>query len=162
MSDWIRRYVTRHLRIGWWTLLLFLCLGIVLEGMHGFKVAWYLNVGTETRRLMWRLAHAHGAFLGLVHVAFAATLFLWAGLATGSGRGGKKQSQRQIKLPDEPTAWCQFASRLLTGASIALPGGFLLGGVVIRGGDPGLGVLLLPIGAAMLLVAVLCVARGVT
>jgi hypothetical protein len=26
----------RHLRFGWWTLLLFLTLGLVLEALHGF------------------------------------------------------------------------------------------------------------------------------
>ena len=35
--------------------MVFLTLGIGLEVMHGFKVAWYINVGMETRRLMWRL-----------------------------------------------------------------------------------------------------------
>ena len=32
--------VTRHLVIGWWSLLIFVALGLVLESMHGFKVAW--------------------------------------------------------------------------------------------------------------------------
>src|SRR4051794_6786004 len=63
-------YVRSHLRFGWWSLLLFLTLGMVLEGLHGFKVAWYLNVSTQTRRLLWTLAHAHGTALGLVHIAF--------------------------------------------------------------------------------------------
>ena len=66
--------VARHLRFGWWSLLLFLTMGIVLEVMHGFKVGWYLDVGNETRRLLLRLAHAHGTLLSLVHVVFALTL----------------------------------------------------------------------------------------
>ena len=65
---------SRHLRFGWGSLLVFVLLGGVLEGMHGFKVDWYLAVGNETQRLMWRLAHAHGTFLSLVHVAFAFTV----------------------------------------------------------------------------------------
>ena len=64
----------RHLRIGWWALLLFLTIGIVLEGLHGFKIGWYLNVSNETRRLMLTLAHAHGVLLALVNVVFALTL----------------------------------------------------------------------------------------
>ena len=62
-----------HLRFGWWSLLLFACLGLSLEAMHGFKVGWYLDVTHETRRLMFRLAHAHGTLLALGHVALAAT-----------------------------------------------------------------------------------------
>src|ERR1041384_1548243 len=53
----------RHFRWGWWCLLLFVGLGVVLETMHAFKVSSYLNVGNETRRLMWTLAHAHGTLL---------------------------------------------------------------------------------------------------
>ncbi|MDC0175896.1 hypothetical protein OAJ60_03075, partial [Planctomycetaceae bacterium] len=67
--------VTRHMVIGWWSLLIFVALGLVLESMHGFKVAWYVNSGEpETTRLMMRLAHAHGTFLSLVHLAFAWTV----------------------------------------------------------------------------------------
>src|SRR6185436_11283953 len=64
----------RHLRFGWWALLCFLTLGVVLEAMHGFKVQWYLNVANETRRLMWTLAHAHGVLLALVNILFGLTL----------------------------------------------------------------------------------------
>ncbi len=38
-------YSTRHLRFGWWALAVYVCLGIVLETMHGFKIGWYLDVG---------------------------------------------------------------------------------------------------------------------
>ena len=64
----------RHIRFGWFALLLFATLGIILETMHGFKIGWYLDVGNETRRLMWRLAHAHGGLLAIVNIAFALTL----------------------------------------------------------------------------------------
>src|SRR5687767_2952499 len=75
-------YLRRHLRFGWWSLLIFLTLGIVLEGLHAFKVGGYLNVSNSTRRLLWTLAHAHGTALALVHIAFAVTanyLGGWAG-----------------------------------------------------------------------------------
>ena len=126
----------RHLRLGWWSLLLFLTLGGLLESMHGFKVGWYLDPSNEARRLVWRLAHAHGTLLALVHLAFAFSLDRIDGQASR----------------------LQVASRCLTGASILLPGGFFLGGLVIYGGDPGLGILLVPVGAALLFVAVLCTA----
>ena len=126
-------YVRRHLRFGWWSLLVFLTLGIVLEAMHGLKVGWYLNVGNDTRRLMWTLAHAHGVLLGLVHVAFALTVRL---MPTGNGR------------------WRKIASPCLMSASTIIPGGFFVGGITIYDGDPGLGIWLVPFGAALLFVAV--------
>ncbi len=130
--------VARHLRYGWCSLLLFICLGVVLESLHGFKVAWYLDVGTEPRRLMWRLAHAHGTFLSLVHIAYAATLHARPNVAFATS----------------------FASAALIAASILMPAGFFLGGTVIYGGDPGVGILLLPVGALLLVTAVLSVAIG--
>ena len=64
-------YAHRHLRFGWGSLFIFLCLGLTLELFHGFKVSSYLDVSNATRRLMWTLAHAHGALLGLIHIATA-------------------------------------------------------------------------------------------
>lgn len=132
-------YLRRHLRFGWWSLLIFLTLGIVLEGLHGFKVGAYLNVSNATRRLMWTLAHAHGTLLGLVHIAFAMTT---------NHLGGWSGRTRN------------FASVSLMAASILLPGGFFLGGLVFYAGDPGLGILLVPLGAIFLFVSVLLCARA--
>ncbi len=124
-----------HLRFGWWSLLVFLTLGLALEAMHGFKIGWYLDVGQEVRRLMFRLAHAHGALLGVLHIAFAGTLYI-----------------------AEPGGWTTvFASRGLTIASVLLPLGFVLGGFGIAGGDPGVGVIFVPLGALALFVAVVLV-----
>lgn len=129
----------RHVRFGWWSLLVFAALGLTLEVFHGFKVAAYLDVSNETRRLMWRLAHAHGVLLGLIHVVY--------GLALGAmpGLGG-------------PNAG--FVTTALIGASLLLPGGFFLGGVAFYGGDPGLGIALVPVGALMLLAALFLIARS--
>ena len=129
----------RHLRFGWWSLLCFLSLGAVLEALHGFKVGWYMDVANEARRHLWTLAHAHGTLLSLVHVAFGLTVPLTPAWKPGSKR---------------------VASRCLVGASILLPGGFLLGGLVVHGGDPSLGILLLPVGAVLLFAAVLLTARA--
>src|SRR5262245_50370871 len=110
--------------------------------LHGFKVRAYVDVSNETRRLMWPLAHAHGTLLSLVHVIFGLTL-----------RTGAESS-----LPNN----ISLISSCLIGASVLLPGGFFLGGIVVYGGDPGLGVLLVPVGAALLLAAVFFIARHTT
>ena len=133
-------YTRRHLRFGWWSLLGFLLLGFVLELLHGFKAGLYLDVSNEIRRLMWTLAHAHGALLGLVHILYALCLRLFPGLAAGS--------QGPISLS-------------LIGASVLLPGGFFLGGIGFYNGDPGLGILAVPVGATLLVIAVFLVARAV-
>ena len=132
-------YTRRHLRFGWWSLLCFLTLGVVLELLHGFKVGLYLDVSNETRRLMWTLAHAHGALLGLLHILYALCLRLFPDVAAGS--------QGPISLS-------------LIGASVLLPGGFFLGGIRVYSGDPGLGILTVPVGATLLMIAVFLVARA--
>ena len=131
--------VSRHVSLGWWFVSIYLSMGIALEVMHGFKVDWYLNVSNETRRLMFTLAHSHGTLLGILHIAFGLTL-----RATEASIG----------------SWAKRAGACLTGAAILLPGGFLLGGVIIYGGDPGRGVLLVPVGAALLLFAVITTAAN--
>lgn len=60
--------VRLHLRIGWGALLLFIVLGLALEALHAFKVPLYVDAENETRRLLFRLAHAHGALLCLIHL----------------------------------------------------------------------------------------------
>jgi hypothetical protein len=128
-----------HLRFGWWTLLVFLTLGLTLEALHGFKVSLYLNVSNETRRLMWTLAHAHGTLLGLVNLGFAFTVRL---------------------LPEWAARERAIASVCLRGSTWLMPAGFFFGGVFIYSGDPGLGILLVPIGGLLLLVAVVLTAWG--
>jgi hypothetical protein len=59
----------RHLRFGWWALFISLVVGVFLETLHGFKLGWYLDVNNDMRRLMFTLAHAHGALLALVNIA---------------------------------------------------------------------------------------------
>jgi hypothetical protein len=133
-------YARRHMRFGWWSLLVFATLGLTLEALHGFKVRAYLDVSNETRRLMWTLAHAHGALLAIVHVTFALMV-----------RVAPEMSPRNLRA----------TSSSLIAASVLLPGGFFLGGVAFYSGDPGIGVIFVPIGAGLLLLAVFQIARGV-
>ena len=140
-----------HLVLGWCSLLVFVILGVGLEAMHGFKVAWYVNSGKpETTRLLWRLAHAHGTMLSLVHLAFA-----WS----------------VVELSGFTDRTRFLASRSFLAAGVLIPAGFFLGGFppFVRteelrlgtlGGDPGLGIVLLPLGALLLIMALSLAARA--
>jgi len=130
--------IRRHLLWGWSALFVFLSLGIVLEAFHGFKVDWFLSVANDTRRLLWRLAHAHGTLLGLVNLAYAFTL-----------RSGVLA----------PASGARLASAALLGATVLLPVGFLLGGWAIQAGDPSRAILLVPVGAVLLLFSVAWITR---
>ena len=102
-----------NLRAGFLALAAFTLFGLCLEALHGFKLGFYLNVDNETRRLLWRLAHAHGALLGLVNVGYALAARAWP------------------RLED------RLAARALLAALLLMPLGFLLGGAFAQAGDPG-------------------------
>ena len=126
----------RHLRFGWWSVAVFGLGGLVLETLHGFKVEAYVDPSNETRRLLWTLAHAHGTLLGLLHLGFGATVRI-----AGVNPGPLRQ-----------------ASVALSVASVLLPGGFFLGGIQFYAGDPGIGVVLVPVGATLTVYAAAVVA----
>jgi hypothetical protein len=128
-----------HLIFGWTMFLVFAVLGLCLEALHGFKIGWYLDVGNETRRLMLRLAHAHGTLFALVNIAFAVSIEHFGAWA-----------EKRVDL----------ASRALRIASVLLPGGFFIGGLHIYDGDPGLGIILAPFGAISFLVALVLTVQG--
>lgn len=130
-------YIRRHLFLGWWGLFVFGCVGIALETFHGFKLGMYLNVENETRRLMWTLGHAHGTLLSLVQIGFAATLSI-------------------VRPVDSVRT--RRASRHLAIAQFLIPSGFILGGIVVHGGDPNLAVLLVPVGAVCFLIGIVITA----
>lgn len=126
------------LRFGWWALGVSLTLGIVLEALHGFKIGWYLDVGNEMRRLMLSLAHTHGTLLGVINIAAGISAKVFGAAVLPSRAAGA------LKM-----------------AAILMPLGFFLGGLVIHDGDPGLGVVLVPIGGFLLMYAVFAVAIAV-
>ena len=140
MSEDLHKLRRRHLKFGWYALLGFLTLGAVLEGLHGFKVGFYLDVTQESRRLMWRLAHAHGTLLALVNIAFAVSL---------------------DALSDNDASRLRLASACLLVGALLVPLGFFAGGVFAHDGDPGPLVLLVPLGALLLFLGVLQLARRV-
>jgi hypothetical protein len=128
-----------HFRVGWWSLLLFLTLGLILEALHGFKVGFYLDVSNSTRRLMWTLAHVHGTLLSILNLVLAISIRL---------------------MPDWKGPNRTLASRCLLGALGLMPLGFFLGGIFTYGGDPGIGVILVPPGGLLLFLSVLLTARA--
>lgn len=128
----------RHLAVGFAALALFVLLGVLLEGLHAFKVDGYLNAAHETRRMMLRLAHAHGTLIALVNVGYGLTVRAF------------------------PTAASKLASGALLAALALVPLGFGFGAVGAQGGDPGALVLLVPGGALALVVGLAVTARRLT
>lgn len=122
---------------GWVSLALWVCLGTGLELAHGFKLSAYLD--DEMTRFMLTLAHAHGVGLALVSLAF---------------------STHAPHIFDNNSKIARKIASMLMGGSVLLPLGFLLGAISHPEGDPGVGVLLAPLGALMVLVALVLTAIG--
>jgi|RhiMethySRZTD1v2_1073278.scaffolds.fasta_scaffold00711_29 membrane protein DedA with SNARE-associated domain len=128
----------RNRSFGWWCLLCWLTLGMLLEAMHGFKVGWYLDVVNEPRRLQLTLAHSHGTLLAIVNLVFVAT----------------------ARAPTGQTRSLDRAGACLRWAGLLMPMGFLLGGVFAIGPDPGFAIALVPIGGFLLFTGVLLTLRS--
>jgi hypothetical protein len=127
--------VTRHLRAGFVGLFVFIVLGAILETLHATKSPFFVDAGQETARLLTRLAHAHGTLISLVNVVFALVVRARPAVATPASSS------------------CLLASLVL------IPLGFLVGGFFAHGGDPGLGIVLVPPGAICLAIAMAISAR---
>jgi hypothetical protein len=126
----------RALVTGWGLLAVFLPLGVTLEALNAMKVQVYL--GSAMRREMWTLAHAHGNLLGILCLVFAAL-----------GERVSGDAGRRLRL-----------ARLLSAGAVLMPLGFLLGGVLNSEGDPWLPIVLVPVGAALLLLALVGAVRA--
>ena len=122
------------LRTGYWLLAVSIPLGITLEALHGFKVRAFVE--SEMRRELFRLAHAHGTLLGILCLVFAAL------------------AERNV-----PEATRASIARLVAWGAVLMPIGFFLGGILNSEGDPSLGIALVPVGAALLVVALVRAAR---
>lgn len=120
----------KSLRYGFTALLLFVAGGLTLEFLHLIKAPWYLE--SHLRRELWVLAHAHGALLALFNLIYAALLPRIAAAASAG-------------------AWLRWGAALV-------PTGFFLGGIGNSEGDPSLMIVLTPLGALVVLIALaLCV-----
>ena len=118
------------LRQGWISLAVWMTVGLLLEGLLGYKSPSYL--GDPQRRELFRLAHTHGTVLGLVLVAASLT----------AQRFGESPRLAQLGL------------RI---GSVMMPMGFLLGGVWHPEGDPGLAIWLVPPGALLVIFGVVAI-----
>ena len=124
------------LRWGWTLLAIFLLGGLTLEFLHLIKAPWYLEV--RIRRELWVLAHAHGALMALLCIAFA--------------------HSAAACLPDERKR--ALASRTLRVGAVLVPAGFFFGGIGNSESDPSLFIAATPLGALMVLHAVAAMALG--
>ena len=125
--------IGKTVRVGWLLLAIALPFGVTLEALHGFKVQAYL--ASDMRREMWRLAHAHGTLLGILCLVCGAIGEAWV-----------------------PEAIRPRVMAMIRWGSVLMPLGFFLGGVLNSEGDPSLGILLVPVGALLLIVALVRVA----
>ncbi|MDH5493587.1 MAG: hypothetical protein OEY14_16655 [Myxococcales bacterium] len=125
----------RCARFGFTSLLVWALFGLALEAAHGLKLTAYLD--DPLSRLLLTLAHAHGALLALVVLAYG---------ALGAERLGLEAARR-------------VGGRLRWGAFL-LPLGFASSALWHPEGDPGPTIVLVPLGAVLLLVALAETARA--
>ena len=110
---------------GWISLAAWIVFGLLMEGLIGFRSPTLLD--DSVRREMFRLAHAHGTLLNLVLIAAAICArldLIEIGRVTSLG---------------------------LRAAVVLLPVGFLLAGTWHFKDDPGVAIVLVPLGALLLL-----------
>lgn len=119
------------LRQGWVSVAVWMTVGLLLEGLLGYKAPSYL--GDLQRRELFRLAHSHGTLLGVVLIVAALTA-------------------QRIAAPPQLAQWA-----LRIGA-VMMPVGFLLAGVWHPEGDPGLAIWLVPPGALLVIFGVVAMA----
>lgn len=112
------------LRQGWISVAVWMAIGLLLEGLLGYKAPSYLN--DPQRRELFRLAHTHGTLLGIVLIAAALT------------------AQRY----GVPPRLAQLALRI---GAVMMPVGFLLAGVWHPESDPGLAIWMVPPGALLVI-----------
>ena len=111
-------------RFGWTSLLLWALVGVAIEAALGWKLPALLD--DELARTLVRLGHAHGVGLSLVAIAHEA-------LATPLFPAGDRRALRAVQL-----------------ASLLVPCGFVGSALGHPEGDPGVLIMLVPIGALAL------------
>jgi hypothetical protein len=123
--------MTGMLRQGWIGVACWMAVGLLLEGLLGYKAPSYLN--DAQRRELFRLAHTHGTLLSAVLILAA---------LTGARFGA---------LP-------RLAQVCLRIGSVMMPLGFLLAGMWHPEGDPGLAIWIVPPAALLMIFGVVAIA----
>jgi hypothetical protein len=119
------------LQQGWISIAVWMVFGLLLEGLLGYKTPAYLQ--DEQRRELFRLAHTHGTFLGLVLIAAALC-----------GPRFALQPPRAARIA-------------LHAGALVMPLGFLLAGLWHYESDPGMAIWLVPpAGLAVIFGAITC------
>ncbi len=111
-------------------------LGVALEIMLAYKSAFLLGPEHETRRLLLRLAHAHGTLLSLFTLC-------WLTLTA------------HLNCPSSPST-----GRLYFSSALLMSSGFFFSGLQANERDPGFMIALVPLGAAALITAFLLSAKN--
>ena len=114
------------LRQGWASIAVWMAVGLLLEGLLGYKIPAYL--GDPQRRELFRLGHTHGTLLGILLVAAALVI------------------ERGVTVP-------KAAHTALRIGAVLMPLGFFVAGIWHAEGDPGLAVWLVPAGALLVIYA---------
>ena len=128
LHPWIRPALLQgFLSIAFW-----MSVGLLLEGLLGYKTPGYLQ--DPVRRELFRLAHAHGTLLGLLVVV--------AGLVTQS---------LQMSAP-------RYSRLALQIGAAVMPFGFLISGIWHYESDPGLGIWLVPPAALLVIFGIISMA----
>ena len=127
-SAWIKSMLFQ----GWVSVALWMTLGLLLEGLLGYKIPAYLS--DPQRRELFRLAHAHGTLLGIVLIVAALCAINF-----------------KIALSPAP----RLALRI---GALLMPGGFLLAGIWHTESDPGLAIWIVPLAALMVIFGAIAMA----
>jgi uncharacterized membrane protein YgdD (TMEM256/DUF423 family) len=119
-------------RQAWFSLLFWMSMGLLFEGLIGFRAPVYLQ--DPLRRELFRLAHAHGTILSLL--LLIVNLYLVKDL---------------ISPP-------KLALRSLQAGVVSMPFGFLLGGLWHYESDPNFLIFIAPLGGLLLIFGVAAIA----
>jgi hypothetical protein len=130
------QWMSGMLRQGWIGIACWMSVGLLLEGLLGYKVPGYLN--DAQRRELFRLAHTHGTLLSAMLVLAALTSARF-----GRGIGATRSTRACLRI-----------------GAIMMPMGFLLAGVWHPEGDPGPAIWFVPPGALLVIFGVVAMAMA--
>jgi hypothetical protein len=116
----------------WFGLLFWMSVGLLFEGLIGFRAPVYLQ--DPLRRELFRLAHAHGTMLNIL--LLVVNLYL----------------VRDLISPPK------IAVRALQAGVIVMPFGFLLGGLWHYESDPNFLIFLAPVGGLLIIFGIAAIA----